>query len=69
MEHLDKIQQFQLFCFESYRSEKQLSGLTVLKQFKKYGIFNYLKTGFDVLHTQGRSFIIADIDSYLQNRK
>lgn len=31
-------------------------------------VIDYLKEGFDVLHTQGKDWVIEDIDKYLENR-
>ena len=69
MENLNKIQQFQLFCIESYRNERQLSGLEALKLFKKYKVFEYLAEGYEVLHSQGRNFIIDDIEKFIELRQ
>ena len=69
MNRLDRIQQFQLFCLECYRSEKHISGLSALSDFKKYNVFDYLASGFEVLHTQGKNYLIADINDYIMLRK
>lgn len=38
----------------------------VLRLFEKYGVFDYLRTFYDVLHTTGYQYINHDIDLYLQ---
>ena len=43
--------------------------MEVYNLFKEYGLFDYLKDGYDVLHTQGQDYIINDIEIYLENRK
>lgn len=63
-----KINDFIIFCLESYKSNYNLSGNYVYNIFEKYDLFNYLKEGYDVLHTQGQDYIINDIDIYLKNR-
>lgn len=40
----------------------------VLRLFEKYGVFDYLRTFYDVLHTTGYQYINHDIDLYLQAR-
>jgi hypothetical protein len=66
---LDKINDFQLFCLESYRSSKEMTGLAALEDFKRAGVFEFLSSGFEVLHTQGRSYIISIITDYIQRRQ
>lgn len=66
---LNKIQQFELFCLENYKISKGLTGKSALNDFKKYHVFNYLATGYDVLHTQGRNYIIAEINDFIERRK
>jgi hypothetical protein len=69
MKKLNKIQYFQLFCLESYRGFKGISGLAALEQFKRSEVFDYLSTGYEVLHTQGRNYLIADIIDFIEHRK
>ena len=68
MNKLNKLQQFQLFCLESYRTQIGVSGMKALDDFKKFKVFDYLDTGYDVLHTQGKKYILADINDFLQKR-
>ncbi len=46
-----------------------MTGGEVVKRFEKYGVTDYLMTGFDVLHTLGRNMILADIDSFIETRR
>lgn len=64
-EKLNPIQQFQLFCLESYRSAKGVSGMIALNDFKKAGVFSFLSSGYEVLHTQGQSFIVSEINRFI----
>ena len=66
---LDKINDFQLFCLENYRSSKGLTGLAALDDFKHTGVFDFLSSGFEVLHTLGRSYINSIITDYIERRK
>lgn len=60
---------FIAFCIENYREHRNISADEVLYLFKKYGVINYLMLGFDLLHTQGKEYIMSDIDRYIKNRK
>ncbi len=66
---LSKIEQFQIFCIESYRHAHVISGIDALTEFKKLNVFEYLADGYDVLHTQGKNYILADINDYIEQRK
>lgn len=69
MNRLTKIQHFQLFCLESYRSSTGISAKDALDEFKIKHIFEYLASGYDVLHTQGKNYLMADIKDYIEHRK
>ncbi len=66
---MTKKEQFILFCFESFRAYKQLKGSDALAVFKKHNVFDYLNSGFEVLHTQGQNFLMNDINEYIQQRQ
>jgi len=66
---LNKVQQFELFCLESYKIAKGITGRMALNDFKRYQVFNFLSSGYDVLHTQGKSYIIDEINDYIERRK
>lgn len=66
---MSKTLAFKVFCFEAYRTEKNLSGKEAISLFKEYGVFDYLNDCFDVLHTTGREYIIEDIDMFINIRK
>jgi hypothetical protein len=63
------IEKFIIFCLESYKAAKQIDGNQALKDFEEYDVFAYLTQGYDVLHTQGKQFITADIEEYIAKRK
>ena len=66
---MSKTLDFKVFCFEAYKAEKKLTGKETLEMFQKHGVFAYLNNGYDVLHTQGRAFLVSDIDDYIKNRE
>jgi len=64
-----KLLLFYAFCLEKYKAFINLSAEETLFIFRKYRVFDYLKEGFDILHTQGESYIVNDIDLFIKTRK
>ena len=60
---------FMIFCAEQYKRAKQLSGRQLSDLFDKYRVWNYLYDCYEALHTTGTSYIIEDIDLYIDVRK
>lgn len=65
---LNPVQSFQLFCLESYRSAMEISGGQALREFKKSKAFDYLASGYMVLHTQSKHYILSEINQYINSR-
>ena len=59
---------FTIFCLESDKSYRKLSGKQAADLFEKYGVFDYVREFYDVLHTTGYQYINQDIDLYLKAR-
>lgn len=64
-----KINDFIIFCMEIYKNKSKITGKDVFELFEKYGIFDYLSDGYDMLHTQGSEWLINDIDEYINLRR
>ena len=62
------IVEFVSFCVEVFAKTKNRSGASVAKLFAECGAIDYLAVGYDVLHTQGREWLIADLEDYLKVR-
>lgn len=60
---------FMTFCAEQYKRAKQLNGRQLSDLFDKYRVWNYLYDCYEALHTTGTSYIIEDIDLYIDARK
>ena len=60
---------FAIFCLESYKVHRSLTGKHAVELFEKYGVFDYIREFYDVLHTTGYQYINHDIDLYLKARK
>ena len=67
MENESKIYKFIVFCLEHYRNFKRISAMQALTLFSKTDVFQYLTEGYEVLHTQSKNYIVADIDNYIIN--
>lgn len=59
---------FTVFCIENYKAYRNLSGKQVINLFERYGVFDYIREFYDVLHTTGHNYINNDIDVYLKSR-
>lgn len=60
---------FLSFCIEQYKNAKRLDGAEVINTFAKYGVLDYLKEHFEILHTQSYQWILEDIDEFISNHK
>lgn len=60
---------FYAFCLEKYKNFANFSAEETLFFFRKYGVFDYLREGFEVLHTQGEGYIVNEIDLFIKARK
>ena len=59
---------FTVFCLESYKLHRNLTGKAVSKLINDYGVFDYIYEFYDVLHTIWHNYINIDIDIYLKSR-
>ena len=60
---------FVVFCLEAYKRHENLSGADAADLFIRYGVTEYLQSGYDVLHTLGELALVADIRDYIQRRR
>ncbi|MBQ3538055.1 MAG: DUF3791 domain-containing protein [Clostridia bacterium] len=65
---MSKEMTFTVFCVEWYKQYRNLSGKEVIRLFSDYGVFQYIKEFYDVLHSTGHNYINHDIDIYLKSR-
>lgn len=63
-----RVLKFVLFCVEMYAQRGEISGRIVMDKFSDHGVIDFLRDGYDVLHTQGREYILSEIDIFLKNR-
>ena len=57
------------FCMEQYKKEEGISGGGAAQRLQGYGVLEYLKEHFEVLHTQSKQWLLADIDEFIKLRK
>ena len=65
---MSKEAMFTIFCIESYKLHRSLTGRQTFELFRQYEVFDYIREFYDILHTTGENYINSDIDSYLEAR-
>ena len=60
---------FIAFCLENYKEHKQIPAEEALFIFKKHDVLTYLEAVYEQLHTQGKAYIIEEIELYIRNKK
>lgn len=60
---------FMIYCAEQYKLAKQLTGKQLSDLFSRYGVWEYVYSCYEALHTTGVNYIIADIDQFIDCAK
>lgn len=60
---------FLIYCVEIYKNARNLTGRQVADLFTRYQVWEYVYSCFEALHTTGPSYIVDDIDHYIESRK
>ncbi|MCL2336521.1 MAG: DUF3791 domain-containing protein [Firmicutes bacterium] len=66
---MQEVVRFKVFCLERYKYVHNLKGSETLRLFKQYGVMDYIESFYDVLHTFGDRYIVADIDEFIAARQ
>jgi len=66
---MPEVIKFKAFCIERYKYAHNLKGGEALRLFKQYGVMDYIGSFYDVLHTFGDRYIVADIDEFIASRQ
>ena len=66
---MSKTLRFKTYCFELYKTAKGLKGRDAQEIFDRYRVLSYINEFYDVLHSASDSYIINDIDIYINVRK
>lgn len=61
--------EFFVYCIEIYKAEKEMTGRTVMRLFRKYRVYDYVRSCYEALHTTGPKYIVNDIDEYIDRRR
>ena len=64
-----KLLLFYAFCLEKYKNLSNNSAEETLLIFHKYSVFDYLRGGYEMLHTQGENYIVNEIDLFISTQK
>ena len=60
---------FVSFCIEQYKMHHGMKGSEVMSLFDKHHVTEYLYNNYDVLHTQGSDWLMAEINDYMKEDK
>jgi len=63
-----KIVEFISFCIEMYARQQKISGGVVADRLRRSGGYDYLRNGYDVLHTMGCEWLVEDLDEFFRSR-
>ena len=64
MKHVE----FVVYCIETYKASKNLSGQEAYNRLHDLGAVNYIDGSYDALHTFGDDAIVWNIDEYIRNK-
>ena len=68
MSERSRVAEFISFCVEAFAYARGKSSSAVFRLFESCGLVDYLDDGYDVLHTQGREWLLSDMEEYLKVR-
>ena len=60
---------FLSFCIEQYKEANHLNGAEVVQIFSQYGVLEYLENNYEPLHSQGRQWLMEEIEEFIKNKK
>lgn len=64
----EKTFEFISFCIENFKVKFKMKGKEVANLFYESGVIDFLMESYDLLHTQGKEYILSEIELFLQNR-
>lgn len=64
----EKVIEFASFCIENFKVKHSMDGKEVAILFKQSEALKFIKNGYEMLHTQGKEYILEEIEIFLKNR-
>lgn len=64
----EKISEFVSFSIENFKVKHYMKGKDVANLFKVSGALEFIINGYEMLHTQGREYLLEEIEIFLKNR-
>ena len=65
-ELFEKKAEFISWCIEEYAAENDLSGRDVANDFEQKKVLDFLGEHYEILHTQGKSYILETIADFIR---
>lgn len=65
-ELFQKKAEFVSWCIEEYASSKSMNGRNVANMFSEKKALDFLSNHYEILHTQGKSYIIEAIEDFIK---
>lgn len=67
MDEFEQIAQFISWCIEEYAFEKKISSKETANFFNENGALDFLQNNWEVLHSQGKDYILGSIDDFIKS--
>lgn len=64
----ERVIEFVSFCIENFKVKHSIRGKDTAILFKQSGVLEFIKNGYEMLHTQGKEYILEEIEIFLKNR-
>jgi hypothetical protein len=64
----EQLIEFISFCIENFKIAHGMKGKDVANLFNESKVFDFLTEGYEIIHTQGKEYIIEEIEIFLKNR-
>lgn len=65
-ELFQKKAEFVSWCIEEYAVAKSMKGRDVANMFSEKKVLDFLSSHYEILHTQGKSYIIETIEDFVR---
>lgn len=64
----ERLVEFVSFCIENFKVKNHMKGKDVANLFKESNAIQFLAENYEILHTQGKDYIIQEVEMFLRNR-